>query len=200
MDALNDSNGKASSRFRLDFNSPVILSITCISLLLLFINWISGGAANRFLAIRYTSWADPLMYIRLFTHVLAHSGMAHFTGNFMLILAVGPMVEEKYGGGRLLVMIAITSAVTGLVNVIFFRDVALIGASGVVFMLILLASFVNIRQGRIPLTVLLVAVLYIGNEVVQGVIADDNISQMAHIVGGLCGSVFGFSMHRGRKH
>ena len=185
-------------RIRLDFNSPVILGMTCISLLLLFLNWITGGAVNGILAIRYTSWLDPLMHIRLFTHVLAHSGLPHFVGNFMLILAVGPMVEEKYGGLRLLLMLAVTAAVTGLVNVVFFRGVALIGASGIVFMLTLLASFVNIRQGRIPLTVLLVALLYIGNEIVQGVFANDNISQVAHIVGGLCGAAFGFAIHRER--
>lgn len=194
------SNKNQKSRLRLDFNSPIILGMTCVSALLLLLNRITGGAVNGFLAIRYTSWMDPLMYLRLFTHVLAHASLAHFTGNFMLILAVGPMVEEKYGGTRLLIMIAVTAVITGLFNVIFFRSVALIGASGIVFMLILLASFVNIKQGHIPLTVLLVAVLYIGNEVAQGIIADDNISQMAHIVGGLCGAVFGFSMHMGKRN
>ncbi len=196
----NDESSKTHKlRIRLDFNSPVILGMTCVSALLLLLNGITGGAVNRFLAVRYTSWADPLMYVRMLTHVLAHSSLAHFAGNFMMILAVGPMVEEKYGGTRLLGMIAVTAVITGLVNVIFFRHVALIGASGIVFMLILLASFVNIKQGYIPLTVLLVAVLYIGNEVVQGLAVRDNISQMGHIVGGLCGAGFGFSIHMGRK-
>ena len=192
--------GSSESRRRrwLNFNSPVILGMTCISFALLLLNWLTGGETNRFLAIRYTSWADPLMYLRLFTHVLAHSGLSHFTSNFMMILVIGPIVEEKYGGPRLLIMIVITAVITGLFNVIFFRNVALIGASGIVFMLILLASFVNIRQGRIPLTVLLVAVLYIGNEIVRGITANDNISQMAHIVGGLCGSAFGFALHAGK--
>lgn len=184
-------------KIRLDFNSPVILGMTGISLILLLLNGFTGGAVNFLLAISYTSWADPLMYIRLFTHVLAHANLAHFTGNFMLILAIGPMVEEKYGQKRLLAMIILTTVFTGLCNVIVFQNVALIGASGIVFMLILLASFVNIKQNHIPLTVILVAALYIGNEIVQGITTNDSISQAAHIVGGLCGAAFGFFLHMG---
>lgn len=81
------------------------------------------------------------MYLRMFTHVIAHQDLAHFTGNFLLILAVGPIIEEKYGSKTLLTMICITAVITGLVNVIFFRNIMLTGVSGLVFMLILLASF-----------------------------------------------------------
>jgi membrane associated rhomboid family serine protease len=70
-----------------------------------------------------------------------------------------------------------------------------VGASGIVFMLILMASFTNIRQGRLPVTVLLVAILYIGNEVIQGLFTIDNVSRVSHIVGGLCGAVFGVVFH-----
>ena len=96
--------------------------------------------------------------------------MAHYVGNFMMMLAIGPMVEEKYGSRNLILFIVITALITGLVYVFFFPGKAVIGASGIVFMLILLASFTNIRQGRLPLTVPLVALLYIGNEVMLGTI------------------------------
>ena len=32
---------------------------------------------------------------------------------------------------------------------------------------------------------------YIGDEVVTGLFTQDNISQLTHIVGGICGGVFG---------
>jgi membrane associated rhomboid family serine protease len=79
--------------------------------------------------------------------------------------------------------------------VIFFPGTVVVGASGIVFMLILMASFTNIRQGRLPVTVLLVAVLYIGNEIILGLFTVDNISRISHIVGGLCGAVFGVVVH-----
>jgi membrane associated rhomboid family serine protease len=117
----------------------------------------------------------------------------------MMILVIGPFVEERYGKRRLVVMIAVTALITGLCNVVFFKNVVLLGASGIVFMLILLASFVNVKQGQIPVTVILVAVLYIGNEIVKGVTLNDHTSQMGHIIGGLCGATYGFLLHKPRN-
>lgn len=175
-----------------DFNAPVILGMALLSLLLVGLNAITGGFLNSLLAIRYTSWADPMMYVRLFTHVLLHADFTHYLNNYLLILVVGPMTEEKYSSGTLLAMLAATSVVTGLINVIFFKNVMLVGASGLVFMLILLASFTNRKAGKIPITVILVAALYIGNEIIGGIFANDNISQISHIIGGVCGAAFGF--------
>jgi membrane associated rhomboid family serine protease len=173
--------------------------MTLISFILVSLDGFFGGLIGQFLAIRFTAWSDPLMYVRMFTHVLAHQGLTHFVGNYMLILAIGPIVEEKYTTKRLVTMIAVTAFITGILNVIFFRNVMLLGASGIVFMLILLASFVNMKQGHIPLTVILVAILYIGNEIVQGITTYDNVSQAGHIIGGLCGAAFGFFLHRNEK-
>lgn len=178
-------------KFKIDFNAPVILSMTGVSLIILILTLLFGNTILRLFGVYYSSWADPMMYARLFTHVITHADVAHYTGNFMLILAIGPMVEEKYGSSRLLFMMAVTALITGLINVIFFRGVLLVGASGIVFMLILLASFVNIKEGKFPITVILVAVFYIGNEIVTGIRSNDSISQMAHIIGGLCGGGFG---------
>jgi membrane associated rhomboid family serine protease len=87
-------------------------------------------------------------------------------------------------------MIAVTALVTGALNALFFPSF-LLGASGVVFMMILLASFTNFNKGEIPLTFILVLILYIGREVLNS-FRSDNISEFAHIVGGFCGSLFGF--------
>jgi membrane associated rhomboid family serine protease len=67
-----------------------------------------------------------------------------------------------------------------------------------VFMLILLSSFTNIRSGEIPLTFLLVVVLFLAKEVIAG-FANDDISQFAHILGGFIGSLFGFLFTRRAK-
>jgi membrane associated rhomboid family serine protease len=110
--------------------------------------------------------------------------------NFSLILLIGPMLEESYGSRSLLFMIIITALVTGVLNVLFFTS-SLMGASGVVFMMILLASFTNFNKGEIPLTFILVLVLYLGSQLLDS-FRNDNISQFAHVVGGFCGSLFGF--------
>lgn len=182
-------------RWGIDLNAPIILTMTAVSLCVLVANFMSGDQLNRYLMAYYTSWRNPLQYTQLFTHIFAHANLEHYTNNFLMILAVGPMVEEKYGSARLAIMIGVTALITGLMNVLFFQDIAVLGASGIVFMLILLASFTNIRQGKLPLTVLLVGALYIGNEVVAGMMVDDDISRISHIAGGLCGAGFGFFHH-----
>ena len=118
-----------------------------------------------------------------------------------MMLAIGPMVEEKYGSRNLILFIATTALITGLAHVLFFPGKAVMGASGVVFMLILLASFTNIKQGRLPVTVPLVAILYIGNEIMLGLFTADNISRISHIMGGICGAIAGgiFYARRGEQ-
>ena len=179
---------------KFQYNSPVILTMTLISAIALVLNWITGGRSNLLLfSVTRSSLANPLTYLRLFTHALGHKDYTHFIGNYMLILLAGPMIEEKYGSKLLLEMIAITAFVTGLISFIFFPRTILLGASGIVLMLILLSSFANYKKGSIPITLILVAVIYLSGEIIDAIAApNDGISQMGHIVGGLCGMLFGW--------
>jgi membrane associated rhomboid family serine protease len=134
-------------------------------------------------------------WVTLFTHVLGHANWAHLVSNFSFILLIGPILEETYGSLSLVIMIIITALVTGILNVLFF-PLGLLGASGVVFMMILLASFTNFNKGEVPLTFILVLILYLGRELLisfgSSPESNGNISQFAHVVGGFIGSLFGF--------
>ncbi|MGN0156078.1 MAG: rhomboid family intramembrane serine protease [Lachnospiraceae bacterium] len=178
---------------RIQYNSPVILTFALLSLGTLILNTLTGGVTNALLFSVYrSSWANPLTYVRLFGHVLGHANLQHYVNNMMMLLLLGPIVEERYGSGRMFGMIAITAVVTGLINMVLFPGTALLGASGVVFLLIVLSSMVGFSQGRIPLTLILVMILYLGQEVYDGLFTKDNVSHLTHIVGGLCGCAFGF--------
>ncbi|MBN1616439.1 MAG: rhomboid family intramembrane serine protease [Spirochaetales bacterium] len=133
---------------------------------------------------------DPLNYLRLFTHIAGHADWTHLMSNLAYILLLGPMLEETYGSFTMFLMILVTGFVTGVLNVCFFPH-PLLGASGVVFMMILLASFTNHGKDDVPLTFILIVILYLGREIQQAFNGDD-ISQFAHLAGGLCGSLFGF--------
>ncbi len=179
-------------KLKISYNSPVVLTFTFVSFAALLLNYITAGRTNPLLFSVYrSSLLNPLFYIRLFTHVLGHANISHFVGNFTLILLIGPMLEEKYGSNLLLTLILMTAFITGLINVIFFPSTALLGASGIAFMFIILSSFANADDDRIPLTFILAAVFYIGGEILSGVLASDNISQLAHIIGGICGGAAG---------
>lgn len=177
---------------RIKYNSPVVLTFTLISFIALILGELTDRKSTYLLFSVYrSSLTDLFFYIRLFGHVLGHADMEHFVNNFIIILLIGPMLEEKYGGKSLIKMISITAVITGLLNIILF-DTALLGASGIVFMMILLSSFVNIERGRIPLTFIVIVCIFIGREVIDGIFTKDNISQLTHIVGGICGAYFGF--------
>lgn len=178
---------------KIQYNSPVILSFALISLLALFFNWLTHGFTNTLLFSVYRSpLSDPFTYIRLFGHVFGHANLEHYVGNMMMILLLGPMVEERYGSFTLVIMMGITAVVTGVINMLIFPNTALLGASGLVFLLIVLSSMVGFSDGRIPLTLILVLILYLGQEVYNGVFTKDNISHITHILGGICGCAFGF--------
>lgn len=186
-------------KFKITFNSPVVLGFIFISLAVLVLGFATLGKSNELLFITYhSSLANPLTYVRFFTHVLGHSGWAHYIGNASYILLLGPMLEEKYGSGRILQIILITAAVTGIVNYILFWDVALCGASGVVFAFILLTSFTSFKNGEIPLTFILVAIVFIGQQVYEGLFLQDDISNLSHIIGGVIGAVVGYRLNKKR--
>ena len=183
-------------RGRIQYNAPVVLTFALISLGALVLGFLTGGWSTSTLFCVYrSSLSDPLTYLRLVGHVLGHADYAHYLSNMMLLLVVGPPLEEKYGSGRLLVCILITALVSGLVQTTLFPNTALLGASGIVFMMIVLSSLAGMRSGTIPLTLILVVILYLGGEVVDAILLRDSVSQLTHIVGGLCGAALGFGLH-----
>ena len=93
-----------------------------------------------------------------------------------------------------------TAFVTGIVNYVFFWNVALCGASGVCFAFILLSSFTKFREGEIPLTGILVAAIFLGQQIYEGITLDDNVSNMAHIIGGIVGGMLGISLNKKSKY
>ena len=126
---------------KITWNSPVILSFALISLIALGLNTLTNGTTNQLIFSVYGgSLLNPLFYLRLFTHVLGHADLSHYMNNMLLFLLVGPMLEEKYGSQRLLIIILVVALVTGIAHIIIAPNTMLLGASGVVFAFILLSA------------------------------------------------------------
>lgn len=184
-------------KFKLDYNSPVTLTFAFISLGALILGYITGGWTTKTIFSVYrSSLLNPLSYVRAFCHVLGHANLEHYMNNMLTLLLLGPMLEEKYGSKSILECIGITAVITGIVNCIVFPGTALLGASGIVFMMIVMSSVVSIKEGYIPLTLIVVVILYLGNQIIQGLFSQDNISQLTHIIGGVLGGVYGFVLQK----
>lgn len=64
----------------------------------------------------------------------------------------------------------------------------------------MLASFTDFREGEIPITFILVAAIFIGQQVYEGIAVQNNISNMAHIVGGIVGAIIGYGLNVKSKY
>ncbi len=178
-------------------NSPVVVTFTIICTVALLLNWITRGWSNNTLfSVYHSSLLNPLTYIRFIGHIFGHAGWDHFIGNIMLFLVVGPLLEEKYGSSNLLFVILATALVTGIVNYVFFPHTQMLGASGVVFAFILLSPFTSLKEGTIPITLILVAAIYIGEQIYSGLFIKDNVANLTHIIGGGVGAGLGYIMHK----
>lgn len=193
--------GNRKGPLKISFNSPVILGFTTICFVALMLDKTTAGKTTlMFFSEYHSSLLDPLTYVRFIGHVFGHAGWDHFMGNMMLLLIVGPLLEEKYGSGNMIMVIIFTAVITGVVNYILFPGTRMLGASGVVFALILLSSITSMRDGCIPMTFILVAVIYIGQQVYNGLFIRDNIANLSHIIGGITGAALGFAMNGKRRH
>lgn len=177
----------------LDYNSPVILTYLGLSLIACFLNYITHGKSNKLLFSSYRSHVlNPFTYIRMVTHSIGHKDLDHLIHNFLYILLIGPMVEEKYGSIPLIWMFVITSIFIAIINIIF-HDYCILGASGNVYMLIVLSSFANITEGKIPITLLLILIFYVFSEVKKSILEGNRrVYHDGHLMGALAGLLFGF--------
>jgi membrane associated rhomboid family serine protease len=184
----NESNLEKPVGWRITYNAKFTLSFCLIAVVVLLANMATAGTVNRWFSL------SPNLSLagayRLVTYIFCHGDLQHLVGNFLFLLLLGPLLEEKYGAKLMLIMTAATAIATGFINAAFFND-SIIGASGIVFMFIVLSSIVNVKQKEIPLTFLFIVSIYIGDELLNA-FNDDNISQFGHIIGGVCGGALGF--------
>ena len=174
-----------------DYNSKVILTLFFLSLIVLILGYITGGKSTKYLFSTERSKIFSIRtIIRSFTHILGHENFEHFIGNYLIILLLGPMIEEKYGSINLLIMILITAFITSLINFIIGKY-NLKGSSNIAFMLIVLSAFVNINQNKIPLTLVLIIIFYVIGEL-KDILKKDKVSHFGHLIGAICGFIFGF--------
>ena len=176
-------------------NAPITLGFSLICIIALLLNMVSSGKTNVLFFSTYgSSLLSPMTYIRLLGHIFGHANVDHLVSNLLYILLLGPMLEEKYGK-RLIIVILSTAAVTGIVHNLLSPNTMLQGASGVVFAFIILASITGNEEG-IPVTLIIVALLWIGSEIYTGITTADSVSQLTHIVGGLTGGIIGLAFKK----
>lgn len=184
---------------KLDYNAPVILTYFFICLVILIIDKLSHGKFSEtfFTTYKNDSLLNPLTYFKLISHSLGHADWDHLYSNFIKILLIGPLIEEKYGSINLLIAMVLTSLTIGIVNKLLDKG-GILGASGIAYMLIILSSFVNMENGKIPITLTLIILFFVVDEVIKLLRRKkDGISHLGHVTGAICGIVLGILFMNG---
>lgn len=181
------------------YNSPVVLTFALLAFGALLLGLENTQLNTLLFSVYQAPLTNTLTWVRLFFHVLGSTSPEQYVEDMMLVLLIGPMIEEKYGSQQLLVMIVITTVLTGAASMFFFPQSALTGCGELIFMLVVLASMARMENGRIPLTTVLVIFLYLGQAIYAAVSVQSNLYQMTQLLGGLCGCVFGLTLNRKKK-
>ena len=180
---------------KIQYNAPVTVTF---SLACIVVYGLCSVFPNLTLSVfsisSYWDAGNPLDYLRLFTYTIGHGNIEHLTSNMSMFLLIAPMMEEKYGSKNVAIMMLVTALITAILQMVFFST-GLLGASGILFMFIILTSFADAKKGSIPLTFILVMIFFLGREI-SSAFGNDNVSQYAHIIGGVFGAIFGFALDK----
>lgn len=180
---------------KLRYNAPVTFSFALICVLVMLLDqYVFPGFVGAYLSAPGADFnpSQPSHYFAILLYVFGHESWTHLWNNFLFLLLLGPILEEKYTPKPLLMMMFSTALVTGIFNILM-KQPPLVGASSLVFMMIMLVSFARTKAGDIPVSVILIFVLFLLAELTRGAQnTNPAVSNLAHILGGVCGMIFGF--------
>lgn len=203
---------KRKSSLRVTFNAPVTLIFTTLCLVFFILDafWLKGKILDHVLTCRGKigsamafNFKNPFDYIRIFTHVFGNTSWTALFINLAYILLLGPTLEERYGSPITALTMVMAALVTGVLNICLLAT-PLTGSETIVLLMILLASAASIDKGELPLTFLLVFILYCAYEMNTALrdasiyqkgfvpFLKTNIPLFIDLAGGICGSLFGF--------
>jgi membrane associated rhomboid family serine protease len=177
---------------KVTFESQVTLILTALSVLGLF--FVQGNLDNYspsvFILDGRMQTESAVWYLSTLGYIFGHADLQHVVGNLSIILLLGPLVELKFGWKRFTVMIFSTAILTAILHTLLW-DIKLVGASGIAFMLIVVSTLLNAKGKDIPVTFILVVLLYLGQEIYAS-FQQSQISHFAHLFGGAMGAFWGF--------
>ena len=186
-------------KLKVSYDAPVTLSFVIICAVLFLLNCfvIKNDVLEKILASPTTQAGtlpfivkQPLSYVRLLVYIFgAGSGAGSLLiTNLILIMLLGPAMEERYGSVIIGIMIFVSALFSGVLNACFCTE-SLVGAVPVVCMMIFLNAFMSFSKKTFPLSFAAVIVLFVLLEVFSGAGA---VKIIICIAGGLCGSLFAF--------
>lgn len=195
------ANKKSFLGLKLVYDAPATLTFAfiCLGLFALDFFFLGSKISQNYLCSPTSAAgkaafmaSSPLSYVRLVTYCFGSASVEILIVNMVFLLLLGPSMEERYGTVVIAIMMAVCVLFSGVLTACFSKT-SLTGCAAVIFMMIFLNSFVSLSKKKIPVSFLLVFLLFIFREGFNlGFSGDGIIKIIINIAGGLCGSLFAF--------
>ena len=199
---------KFNLNIKVAYDAPVTLTFVIICAIIFLLNMLmaKGGKSlglENYLASPTTQTgvmpfipSAPVSYVRLLFYIFGSGaagnavagGASLLFTNLILIMLLGPAMEERYGSAIIGIMIFVSALFSGVLNACFCQT-SLVGAVPVVSMMIFLNAFMSFSKKKFPLSFAAVMVLFVLLQIFSGAGA---VQIIICIAGGLCGSLFAF--------
>lgn len=194
-----------AKKFKFLFDSPVagFFSIICAAVFLvdffvsseLVASFFTCPGKEKFLTLAAFDFKSPLDYVKIFSHVFGSRQIEILFINLAFVLCLGSSGEEKYGSVILVLMIAVSALVSGVLTSCL-SPYALTGCGSVVFLFVFLNSITSFMKKNIPFSAVLIFVLYFSISLFESFKLTNEwkciVSVFIDMAGGLSASLFAF--------
>ena len=191
-------NMQKNKNIKIIFDSPVALTLVlCCLILFIFCKIMPQNVNEKILAFFSTpiikqngkviNFFNFSPYLKLFLHIFAHANFFSLFLNLSIILLLAPQIENLYGSRLFFLMILIASLVSGVLAFCFV-PFSLQGTQSVCFLLIVLYVFNSIKKHALPLSAIILLILFVIFSITAGY---GGLAQIVNILGGFCSSLFG---------
>lgn len=193
---------KFNLNLKVAYDAPVTLTFVIVCAIIFLLNMLlakggKSGGLQSLLASPTTQAGSlpffvkqPLSYLRLLLYIFGadQAGAPVLFTNLILIMLLGPAMEERYGSVIIGIMIFVSALFSGVLNACFL-ETSLVGAVPLVSMMIFLNAFMSFSKKKFPLSFAAVMVFFVLLQIFSGAGA---VRIIICIAGGLCGSLFAF--------
>jgi len=133
-------------------------------------------------------------YFRYFSSMFVHAGLLHLANNLVMFYVFASIIEPKIGTLRFTLLLLMSGILSGAISS-QFNDAVNVGASGAIFGLIgwALSHSAFSKPDPDKKLLLYLGALLGGTSLLFGFLTP-NVNNMAHVIGLVCGFIFGFLM------
>ncbi|MDQ7822391.1 MAG: rhomboid family intramembrane serine protease [Candidatus Eremiobacteraeota bacterium] len=171
--------------------STIILAINIVCYILtLVLQQISGHNVMLRMGSMYTPAVIAGQWWRLVTSIFLHVDIMHFLLNSYCLIIICPPIEKILGSFKFFVLYMLSGLAGNALSFFLLPTLPSAGASGALFGVLGAYFGLNVRQKIFESAYISQLMIWLGINVVIGIMPGSNINMWAHIGGFACGFIF----------